>query len=70
MKKPILIKFGQRVRGLRKERDLSQEQLAELTGLHRNYVGMIERGERNPSLSNIEKFAKAFDMSISELMKL
>ncbi|WP_199507035.1 MULTISPECIES: helix-turn-helix domain-containing protein [unclassified Psychrobacter] len=70
MKKPILIKFGQRVRGLRKERELSQEQLAELTGLHRNYVGMIERGERNPSLSNIEKFAKAFDMSISELMKL
>lgn len=64
MKKPILIKFGQRVRALRKERDLSQEQLAELTGLHRNYVGMIERGERNPSLSNIEKFSKAFDVEL------
>lgn len=70
MKKPILIKFGQRVRQLRKERELSQEQLAELTGFHRNYIGMIERGERNPALLNIEIFASAFDMSISELLNL
>ncbi|PNK60619.1 helix-turn-helix domain-containing protein [Psychrobacter sp. FDAARGOS_221] len=68
MEKQVLIQFGQRIRALRKERGLSQEQLAEMAGFHRNYVGMIERGERNPSLINIEVFAKAFGMSLSELM--
>ncbi len=68
MKQPILIKFGQRIRELRKVRNLSQEQLAELTGFHRNYIGMIERGERNPALVNIEIFANAFGMSLSELL--
>lgn len=67
MKEPILIKFGQRIRELRKARNLSQEQLAELTGFHRNYIGMIERGERNPALVNIEIFANAFEMRLSEL---
>lgn len=69
MKQPILIKFGQRIRELRKARNLSQEQLAELTGFHRNYIGMIERGERNPALVNIEIFANAFEMSLSELFE-
>ena len=67
MKKPILVKFGKRIRELRKGSDLSQKQLGELTGFHHNYVGMIERGERNPSLENIEVFANAFEMSLSEL---
>ena len=69
MKKDILIKFGDRIRTLRKLRGLSQEQLAEITGFHRNYIGMIERGERNPALLNIEVFANTFDMSLSELMQ-
>ncbi len=68
MKAPILVQFGQRIRTLRKERQLSQEQLAELTGFHRNYIGMIERGERNPALVNIEIFAKSFGLTISELL--
>ena len=68
MKKDVLIKFGNRIRILRKLRGLSQEQLAEITGFHRNYIGMIERGERNPSLVNIEVFAVTFEMSLSELM--
>lgn len=67
MKKNVLVKFGNRIRELRKERALSQKQLGELTGFHKNYVGMIERGERNPSLENIEVFANAFEMSLSEL---
>lgn len=67
MKKPVLVKFGKRIRELRKASDLSQKQLGELTGFHHNYVGMIERGERNPSLENIEVFANTFEMSLSEL---
>lgn len=67
MKEEILIKFGQRIRELRKQRGLSQEQLAEQTGFHRNYIGMIERGERNPALVNIAVFADVFGLSFSEL---
>jgi transcriptional regulator with XRE-family HTH domain len=69
MKKQILISFGQRIRDLRKERKLSQEELADMTGFHRNYIGMIERGERNPALVNIEIFAKAFEMNLSKLLE-
>ncbi|MEQ1645671.1 MAG: helix-turn-helix transcriptional regulator, partial [Pyrinomonadaceae bacterium] len=64
----LLNQFGTRIRKLRMAKGLSQEQLAELTGFHRTYIGMIERGERNLSLSNIGVFAKVFEMSISELM--
>mgnify|MGYP001756700704 FL=1 len=67
MKKQILVQFGQRIRQLRKDHGLTQEQLAEKTGLHHNYIGMVERGERNLALVNIEIFAKAFDLSLSEL---
>lgn len=65
---PLINAFGKRIRLLRTARGLSQEQLAELTGFHRTYIGMIERGERNLSLSNIGVFATVFEMSVSELM--
>jgi transcriptional regulator with XRE-family HTH domain len=65
---PLIDAFGKRIRTLRTARGLSQEQLAELTGFHRTYIGMIERGERNLSLSNIGVFAKVFAMSVSDLM--
>jgi transcriptional regulator with XRE-family HTH domain len=70
MKNELLVKFGERIRSLRKERNWSQEKLAEETGFHRTYIGMIERGERNPSLINIQVFAEAFGISISELLKI
>ena len=63
----LIEEFGKRIRQLRTERNLSQEELSFLTGFHRTYIGMIERGERNISLANIGVFAKAFDMTLSEL---
>ena len=64
----ILQEFGNRVRHLRTQAGLSQEKLSFLTGFHRTYIGMIERGERNISLTNILVFAKAFELDISELL--
>lgn len=67
-KSPILEVFGQNVRNLRVERGLSQEQLADRAGLHRTYVGMIERAEKNITLCNIEKLAKALNVKVSTLV--
>ena len=66
---PELKKFGKQVRQLRKALELSQEDLAELTDLHRTYIGGIERGERNVALINIVRLAKALKVSPSELLK-
>lgn len=52
--------IGERVRHLWKKKNWSQEELADRTGFHRTYIGMVERGERNVSLKNIAKFAEAF----------
>ena len=67
MKKEILIKFGQRVRYERLKQGLSQESLADKAGLHRTYIGMVERAEKNITLINIQKIAKALNIEISEL---
>lgn len=69
MKTELLLKFGERIKVLRKNKNWSQEKLADETGFHRTYIGMIERGERNPSLININVFAEVFEISISELLK-
>ena len=64
---PILDKFGERIRELRKECGWSQEEFAAECGLDRTYVGSCERGERNVALRNIEKIATALGVTISEL---
>lgn len=65
----ICKRFGTRVRALREVQGLSQEELAQKAGLHRTYVGGVERGERNISLVNIEKVAVALDVPLDSLMK-
>jgi len=65
----ILKKFGKRIKHLRNEAKISQEELASIAGLHRTYIGMIERGEKNITLKNIEKIAISLNVNISELLK-
>jgi len=65
----LLKEFGDRIRYLRTQENLSQEQLSYKTGFHRTYIGMIERAERNISLTNMAIFAKAFNLTLDELLK-
>jgi len=65
----ILIKFGKKVRELRKTKGLSQEELAYKADLHRTYIGMIERAEKNITLENIKKLANAFDVQLKVLFE-
>ena len=67
VKKTIQKRFGDRVRYLRLKNGISQEELAHRAGIHRTYLGGIERGERNPSLKNITTLAQALEVSLSEL---
>lgn len=64
-----LTKFGEILRKKRVEKNLSQEDFAELVGVHRTYIGMLERAEKNITLLNIEKIANALNISIAELLK-
>jgi transcriptional regulator with XRE-family HTH domain len=65
----ILHRFGARLRELRLAQKLSQEQLSFRSGLHRTYVGSVERGERNVSLINIVRFAEALGIKLEEMFK-
>jgi len=67
MKKQIVIKFGQRVRKERIKQGLSQEKLAARAGVHRTYIGMIERAEKNITLENIEKLCKALNLRLKDI---
>jgi len=65
----ILRQFGDKVRKLRKAKGWSQEELGRRTKLHRTYIGSIERSERNVSLLNIARIAKALNIPIESLLK-
>ena len=67
MKSEISIKFGLKVKFLREQKNLSQEELGELANLHRTYIGQIERAEKNATLITIEKIANALEVNTSEL---
>lgn len=68
MKSPLL-QFGERVKAVRQEQGLSQEDLADQADLHRNYISQIECGRRNLSLLNILKLARALKVSASKLIE-
>ncbi len=61
--------LGKRIKEMRSERSISQEELAELAGVHRTYVGMIERGEKNVTILTAHKISTALEISISEFFK-
>lgn len=69
MSKTTLEKFGEKVREERHKLGLSQEELASRAGVHRTYIGMIERAEKNITLENIEKVAKALKITLSNFFK-
>lgn len=68
-KNPILLQFGKNVQEYRRRQQISQEQLAESAGVHRTYIGMIERAEKNITLLNIAKIANALKISPSALLE-
>ncbi|WP_303293324.1 helix-turn-helix domain-containing protein [Marinobacter sp. ST-43] len=68
MKDPRLVAFGERVRQIRKEKGLSQEALADLAGIDRSYMGHIERGDQNVTLTKIHQIADALDVLATDLL--
>ena len=66
MKREVLVKFGNKVREQRLKLHLSQEKLASRAGVHRTYIGMIERAEKNITLENIQKICKALNLKIGD----
>jgi transcriptional regulator with XRE-family HTH domain len=66
----ILKKFGFRIRHIRSTKGITQEKLAELSGLSRQYLGDVERGTRNISLVNIQKISNALEITISKLLDI
>lgn len=68
MNSNILIEFGRVIREIRLLKEISQEDLADLTGFHRTYIGMIERGERNLSLKNMQVLADTLNTPLSKIL--
>jgi transcriptional regulator with XRE-family HTH domain len=69
MESNIQIRYGNAVRKLRTQKNISQEDFADICGLHRTYISDIELGKRNLSLDNIERIAIALNMSLSDFFK-
>lgn len=68
MKRDILKEFGKHLREIRLKQNLSQVDLAFKGNFDRNYIGMLERGERNPSLKNLERLAETLEITLPQLL--
>lgn len=68
--KQYLVELGGRIKYLRLLRSLSQEELAEQAGVHRTYIGMIERGEKNLTILSLKKIAEAFQLDVTLLLEV
>lgn len=68
LEKQFLIFLGRKIRSERQKMQVSQEKLGELAGVHRTYVGMVERGEKNITIFNLRRFAKALGVEVRELL--
>ncbi len=68
IKSDISVKFGNKIREERTKKGLSQEHLAHIADVHRTYIGMIERAEKNITLVNVEKIAKALEIELHNLL--
>lgn len=66
--KSLIRTLAENIRRRRHERSLSQEELADICGLHRTYVGSVERGERNVTISSLELLARALGVSAADLL--
>lgn len=64
---PLLIRFGHRVKQLRLQQNISQDELAHRCGFYRTYIGMVERAERSITLCNVFKIAKGLNVTLKEL---
>ena len=69
MQTDVLFLFGQTIRSLRQEKNISQEEFADMCGLHRTYISDVELGKRNVSLENIERMANALDITLPKLFE-
>lgn len=67
-KSKLCVAFGKRIRELRENKGFSQESFADQAHLHRTYLGGVERGERNPTLTMLDKIAKALKISLADLL--
>ena len=68
MQDQLLLALGRRVRQLREKKGYSQEAFADAAGLHRTFMGSVERGERNLSFNNLHRIAQALEMTLSRLL--
>jgi len=65
----LISRLGGRLKAVREQKGYSQEGLAGVSGLHRNYIGMVERGERNITLKNYARLCEALGLALSDLFK-
>lgn len=69
MKSKTIRRIGHKIKTLREEKELSQERLAGLSGLHRTYISGLERGVRNPTITSLTKIARALGVPLDDLVK-